>query len=60
MNLLNPSATVILRSIQGRSWMAATVAKLAGTKWAGAIVAEGRQGLVLWMNEAEVKTMRQA
>lgn len=58
MNLLPETAIVILRSIQGRKWMAATVASLAQTKWAGAIVNDAREGFTLWMNEAEVRAMK--
>jgi len=58
MNLLPRTATVLLRSIQGRSWAAATVASLAGTKWAGAVVNDSREGLVLWMNESEVRAVK--
>ena len=60
MNLLAPSAMILVRSIQGRSWMAATVSSLASTKWAGAIVNDCRQGLVLWMNEREVQAVKGA
>lgn len=58
MNILPASAIVILRSIQGRSWAAATVASLASTRWAGAVVNDTRRGFELLMHESEVQAIK--